>query len=75
MNPSYRWSARKCYRDVHKSFTVKLPDKCEWRNEFNPDDKRGLVGYTDGAQEGDIASVLGSTPWYSRLKYMPLRLV
>jgi hypothetical protein len=29
----------------------------------------------DGAPEGGTASVLGSTPWYFRLKYMPLRLV
>jgi len=33
-----------------------------------------VLGCTDGAPEGDKASVLGSTPWYSRPKYMPLRL-
>jgi hypothetical protein len=73
----------------HKLFTVKFPDKCEWQNGFNPDNKgdwiwcmdgsttiKALVlGCIDGAQEGGTASVLGSTPWYSRLKYMPLRLV
>jgi hypothetical protein len=31
----------------HKPFTVKFPDKCEWWNGFNPDNKEGLVWYTD----------------------------
>jgi hypothetical protein len=43
----------------------------EWNN---PDNKGDLVWYTDGDAEGYTASVLGSTPWYSRLQYMPLRL-
>ena len=34
-----------------------------------------VLGCTDGAQEAGTASVLGSTPWYSRLQYIPLRLV
>jgi hypothetical protein len=29
----------------------------------------------DVAKEGGTASVVGSTPWYSSLKCMPLRLV
>jgi hypothetical protein len=73
----------------HKPFTVKFPDKCEWQNGFNPDNKGGLVWYTDrlktdkgtgadvyrwGSGRG-TASALGSTPRYSRLKYMPLTLV
>jgi hypothetical protein len=31
----------------NKPFTVKLPDKYEWQNGFNPDNKGGLVWYTD----------------------------
>jgi len=33
-----------------------------------------VLGCTDGAQEGNFFS-LGLAPWYSRLKYMPLRLI
>jgi hypothetical protein len=29
-----------------------------------------VLGCIDGASEGDIASAFGSTPQYSRLKYM-----
>jgi hypothetical protein len=47
-----------------QSFMVTFPDKCEL-----------MLGCTDGAQEADTASVLGSTPQYSRLKYIPLILV
>ena len=70
-----------------KPFTAKFPDKCKSQNEFNPDRNgfwsgirmvprpiKGLVqGCIDGAQERPTASVLGSTPWYSRLKHMPLK--
>ena len=65
----------------HKPFTIKFPDKCELEDGLNPDNKQSLVWYTgsrpimalvlgckDGAQEGGTASVLGSTPWHSRLK-------
>jgi hypothetical protein len=31
----------------HKLFKVQLPDKCEWQNGFYPDNKGGLVWYTD----------------------------
>jgi hypothetical protein len=34
--------------------------------------RRGVI---DGAQKGGTATVLGYTPQYSRLKYMPSRLV
>jgi hypothetical protein len=34
----------------HKPFTVKFPDKCEWQNGFNPENKGGLVWYTDGSK-------------------------
>ena len=60
----------------HKTIMVKFPDKCEWHDVFNQDNKGGLVWYkmaprlikalvlgcTDGDQEGSIPSVLGSTP-------------
>jgi hypothetical protein len=62
----------------HKSFTVKFLDKCVQQNRFNPDHKRDLIWYTNGSNtnKGTGAgmyirgrpSVLGSTPWYSRLK-------
>jgi hypothetical protein len=29
----------------HKPFMVMFPDKCEWQNGFNPDNKRGQVWY------------------------------
>ena len=63
----------------------KFPDKCEWENGLQPDNKGGRVWYRDGsktntgtdtgAQERGKALVLGSTPEYFRLKYMPLKLV
>jgi hypothetical protein len=70
-----------------KPFTVKFPHKCKWQNGFNADKKGGLVWYeersktnkvlvlgcTNVAQEGRIASAFGYTPPYSRLKYAPLR--
>jgi hypothetical protein len=73
----------------HKPFTVKFPDKCEWQMGCTQTTKGVWSGtqkgprpitalvlvFIDGAQEGGTASVLGSTPWYSRLKYMPLRHV
>jgi hypothetical protein len=31
----------------HKPLTVKLPDKCEWQNGFEPNIEGGLVWYTD----------------------------
>jgi len=59
-----------------------IPDKCQWQNELNPDNKGVLAWYTDGtktiegsgADEWGAASFLGSTPWYSRLN-MSFRLV
>jgi hypothetical protein len=65
----------------HKPFTVKFPNKREWHNEINPDNwytdkSKTNTGTGDGDYRWDsrrgTASVLGSTPWYSRLKYMPL---
>ena len=34
-----------------------------------------VLVHIDGAEEGDTASTLGSTPQYSALKYSPLRFV
>jgi hypothetical protein len=71
----------------YKPFTVKFPDKCEQQNGFNPA-RRGtwsgtqtdprpikalVLGCIDGVQAAGIALVLGTTAWYFRLKYMPLR--
>jgi hypothetical protein len=42
------WSHRMLLRYAyHKTFTVKFPNKCEWQNRFNPDNKGGLAWYTD----------------------------
>jgi hypothetical protein len=34
----------------HKPFTVKFPDKCEWQNRFNPNNKGGLVHDINGSK-------------------------
>lgn len=72
----------------HKPFTVKFPNKYEWHNRAESENKGDLVWYKDGSEtnEGTGAeehkwglkrrynfSVLVSTPQYSRQKYMPLR--
>jgi hypothetical protein len=33
-----------------KSFTVRFPDRSEWREGFKSDRKRGLILYTDGSK-------------------------
>jgi hypothetical protein len=72
----------------HKPFKVQLLNNQEWQNRINPHKKGGLAGIqtdprptkalelgcTNGAGKRGIASLLGSTPRYSRQKYMPLRL-
>ena len=58
---SNRILLRKTY---HEPFTVTFPDKSKL-----------VPGCIDGAQDEDTASVLGSTPQYSRVKYTPLMLV
>ena len=69
----------------HKPF--KIHENSEWQNGFSSDKKGCLVWYTVGseANEGtgagvyrwgskdDLASVLGSTPQYSKQKNMLLR--
>jgi ribonuclease HI len=49
----------------HKPFTVKFPDKCECQNGFNPDNKEGLVWYTDGSKTNK-GSGTGVYRWGSR---------
>jgi hypothetical protein len=34
----------------HKPFKVHLSNKHEWQNGFNPDNKGGLIWYTDGSK-------------------------
>jgi hypothetical protein len=33
-----------------KLFTIRFPDKREWRKVFQPDKKVGLIWYTDGSK-------------------------
>jgi hypothetical protein len=33
-----------------KSFTVRFPDRSEWREGFRPDRKGGLIWYTNGSK-------------------------
>jgi hypothetical protein len=33
-----------------KAFTVRFPDRSEWRDGFQPDRKVGLIWYTDGSK-------------------------
>jgi hypothetical protein len=64
---------------------VKLPDKCEWQNGFNPDNKgawsgiqigsRPIKAMVLGLEKGAQASLLGSIPRHSRLDDTSLRLV
>jgi hypothetical protein len=45
------WSDRLLPRYVYqKPFIVKFPEKCEWQNGFNADNKWGLVWYTEGSK-------------------------
>ena len=89
MNPSYRWELTEPKYTYHRSFMVKFPDEFDWQRSFELVIECGLVWYTDGSKtvkalvlgcrdgagEAGIISALGSRPQYSRLKYMPLRLV
>jgi hypothetical protein len=49
----------------HKPFTVKFPDKCEWQNGFNPNNKGGLVWYTEGSKTNKGTGA-GMYRWGSR---------
>jgi hypothetical protein len=44
----------------HKPFTVKFPDKCEWRNKFRPD-----INYMDGSKTNKGTGA-GGYCWGSR---------
>jgi hypothetical protein len=44
-------SDRMILRHVYKkSFTVRFPDRSEWKDEFRPDTKGELIWYTDGSK-------------------------
>jgi hypothetical protein len=45
--------------EFHKPFKVHLTSRHEWKNGFNPENKGGLVWYTDGSKtnEGTGAEV------------------
>jgi hypothetical protein len=75
-------------RHVHdKPFMIRFLYRSEWKKEFQPDRKGGLMWYTDGPktkkalelgciameQGGNLVLVLGSIQEYSKWKCMPLR--
>jgi hypothetical protein len=33
-----------------KPFTIRLPERSEWKKGFQPDRKGGLIWYTDGSK-------------------------
>jgi hypothetical protein len=49
----------------HKSFKVQLPDNREWQNGFYPDNKGGLVWYTDGSKTNESTGA-GVYRWGSK---------
>jgi len=51
-----------------KTFTIKFPDKCEWQNVFNPDNKGGLVWYKDGSKTNKGTGA-GVYRWCSRREH------
>jgi hypothetical protein len=71
-----------------KPFTVRFPDRSEWKGRFQPIRKGGLIWYTEGPRPirvlglgcmvmaigRSLASAVANTPQYSRQKCMPLRL-
>jgi ribonuclease HI len=42
----------------HKPFKVRLPNKHEWHNGFNPDNKAGPVWYIDGSKTYEETGVV-----------------
>jgi hypothetical protein len=72
-----------------KPFTIRFPERNEWKQGFQLDRKGGLIWYTDGskAKKGtgtevhclgtrrELSFPLGNTQRYSRLKYTPSRHV
>jgi hypothetical protein len=49
----------------HKPFTVNFPDKCVWQNGLNPNNKGGLVWYTDRSRTNKSTDA-GMYRWGSR---------
>jgi hypothetical protein len=47
-----------------KPVMVKFPNKCEWQDRFNPDNKEGLVLYMDGS-ETNTGTGAGVYKWRS----------
>ena len=49
INPSNRWGLTGYFQDnaYDKPLTIKFPDKSEWQNGFNLDNKTFLVWFTD----------------------------
>jgi hypothetical protein len=41
----------------HKPFNFQLPDRCDWQNWFSPDNKEGLVWYTDRSKTNEVTGV------------------
>jgi hypothetical protein len=70
-----------------KPFTIKFPGRSEWKEEFWPNRKGGLIWYTDGSETNkgtgagciamvqgkNLVSALGSIQKNSKQKCMPLR--
>jgi hypothetical protein len=69
-----------------KTFTIRFPDRSEWKEWFQPNRKGGLIWYADGSktkalelgciamgQGENLVLALGSTQQYSRQKCMSLR--
>jgi len=68
----------------HKTFTITFPDKCEWQNVFNPDNKGGSKtnkGIGAGVyrwcsrREHTFNLGLHTTVFKAELQYTSLRLV
>jgi len=52
MNPFYRCVSDRMFPTYvfFKPFTVKFPDKCEWQNRFNSDNRECIGWYVDGSK-------------------------
>jgi hypothetical protein len=72
-----------------KPFTIRFPDRSEWKRDFNPIEMGGWsglqmaprqqkarkLGCVAREQGENLVLALGSRQQYSRLKYTPLRHV
>jgi hypothetical protein len=69
----------------NKPDMVRFPDRIGLKHRFHLNRSGGLVWCTDGSKANAgvysygirmrLSLVFGSMPWYSRLMYMPFRLV